>query len=104
MPALGCRDSLDVGKERIEYGLLFRWFVGLGIDEVVWDATTFTNHRDRLLDGDVAAKFLSAVLSQSRVNLSWTIRLVPQQGLTRHTIGVAELLHRGLVGSVGRRW
>ena len=65
--------------ERIEYDLLFRWFVGLGIDEVVWDATTFTKNRDRLLDGDVAAKFLSAVLSQSRVNLSWTIRLVPQQ-------------------------
>jgi len=53
--------------ERIEYDLLFRWFVGLGIDEAVWDATTFTKNRDRLLDGDVAAKFLSAVLSQSRV-------------------------------------
>jgi transposase len=46
---VGCRDSLDVGKERMEYGLLFRWFVGLGIDEVVWDATTFTNHCGRLL-------------------------------------------------------
>jgi IS5 family transposase len=53
--------------ERIEYDLLFRWFVGLGIDEAVWDATTFTKNRDRLLDGDVATKFLSAVLSQSRV-------------------------------------
>jgi transposase len=53
--------------ERIEYDLLFRWFVGLGIDEVVWDATTFTKNRDRLLDGDVATKFLSAVLSRSRV-------------------------------------
>jgi len=53
--------------ERIEYDLLFRWFVGLGIDEAVWDATTFTKNRDRLLDGDVAAKFLSAVLWQSRV-------------------------------------
>jgi len=53
--------------ERIEYDLLFRWFVGLGIDDVVWDATTFTKNRDRLLDGDVAAKFLSAVLSQGRV-------------------------------------
>src|SRR3979411_3285169 len=53
--------------ERIEYDLLFRWFVGRGMDEVVCDATTFTKNRDRLLDGDVAAKFLSAVLSQSRV-------------------------------------
>src|ERR1700691_1906628 len=53
--------------ERIEFDLLFRWFVGLGMDDPVWDATTFTKNRDRLLDGDVATKFLSAVLSQSRV-------------------------------------
>ncbi|MGH7225071.1 MAG: IS5 family transposase, partial [Gemmataceae bacterium] len=53
--------------ERIEYDLLFRWFVGLGVDDEVWDATTFTKNRDRLLDGDVAAKLLMAVLSQSRV-------------------------------------
>ena len=43
--------------ERIDYDLLFRWFVGLGIEDPVWDATTFTKNRDRLLDGDVAAHF-----------------------------------------------
>lgn len=53
--------------ERLEYGLLFRWFVGLGIDEPVWDHSTFSNNRDRLFYGDVAARFLSAILAQRRV-------------------------------------
>jgi transposase len=53
--------------ERIDYDLLFRWFVGLGIEDPVWDATTFTKNRDRLLEGDMAARFLAAVLSQDKV-------------------------------------
>src|SRR5258708_3966841 len=53
--------------ERINTDLLFRWFVGLGIEDPVWDATTFTKNRDRLLDGEVAAKFLTAVLSHDQV-------------------------------------
>jgi hypothetical protein len=53
--------------ERIDYDLLFCWFVGLGIEDAVWDATTFTKNRDRLLDGEVARKFLTAVLSQDKV-------------------------------------
>lgn len=53
--------------ERIEYDMLFRWFVGLGIDDPVWDATTFTKNRDRLLEGEVARKFLNAVLAQPKV-------------------------------------
>jgi IS5 family transposase len=53
--------------ERIDYDLLFRWFVGLGIEDPVWDATTFTKNRDRLLEGDMAAQFLAAVLSQDKV-------------------------------------
>jgi transposase len=53
--------------ERIEFDLLFRWFVGLGIDDPVWDATTFTKNRDRLLAGDIANRFLAAVLAQPRV-------------------------------------
>lgn len=48
--------------EQIDYKLLFRWFVGLGIDDPVWDHSTFSKNRDRLLDADVAAKFLEAVL------------------------------------------
>ena len=53
--------------ERIEFDLLFRWFVGLGVDDPVWDATTFTKNRDRLLAGDIASRFLAAVLAQPRV-------------------------------------
>ena len=53
--------------ERIDHDLLFRWFVGLGIEDPVWDATTFTKNRDRLLEGDVAAQFLAAVLAQDKV-------------------------------------
>jgi transposase len=53
--------------ERIEFDLLFRWFVGLGVDDPVWDATTFTKNRDRLLAGEVAVKFLAAVVAHGRV-------------------------------------
>lgn len=53
--------------ERIEFDLLFRWFVGIGIDDPVWDHSSFSKNRDRLLEGEVAAKFLAAVLSQPRV-------------------------------------
>ena len=48
--------------EQLDYNLLFRWFVGLGIDDQVWSPTTFTKNRDRLLDGDIAAAFFEAVL------------------------------------------
>ena len=53
--------------ERLEYDLLFRWFVGIGVDDAAWDHSSFSKNRDRLLYGDIAAKFLSAVLSQPRV-------------------------------------
>jgi transposase len=53
--------------ERIDFDLLFRWFVGLGVDDQVWDATTFTKNRDRLLGSEVAARFLATVLAQPRV-------------------------------------
>ncbi len=53
--------------ERIEFDLLFRWFVGLGIDDAVWDHSTFSKNRDRLLEGAVAARFLSAIMAQARV-------------------------------------
>ena len=53
--------------ERMEFDLLFRWFVGLGIDDAAWDHSSFTKNRDRLLDGEIAAKFLRAVLAQPQV-------------------------------------
>lgn len=53
--------------ERLEFDLLFRWFVGIGVDDAAWDHSTFSKNRDRLLEGDIAAKLLAAVLSQPRV-------------------------------------
>lgn len=53
--------------ERLEYDLLFRWFVGLGVDEAVWDHSSFSKNRDRLLEGEIAAGFLAAVLAQPKV-------------------------------------
>ena len=52
--------------EEIDYSMLFRWFVGLNLDEEVWDATTFTKNRDRLLEADVAKEFLQRVVEQAR--------------------------------------
>jgi transposase len=53
--------------ERLEFDLLFRWFVGLSADAPAWDHSTFSKNRDRLLDGEVAAKFLAAVLTRPTV-------------------------------------
>jgi transposase len=49
--------------EELDYNILYRWFVGLSLDEAVWDATTFTKNRDRLLDGDIADAFFAEVLA-----------------------------------------
>ena len=52
--------------EQLEYNLLFRWFVGLNMDEPVWVATVFSKNRDRLLEGDMAERFFDGVLKQAR--------------------------------------
>jgi transposase len=52
--------------EQLEYNLLFRWFVGLNVDDPVWDPTTFTKNRDRLLAGDIAQEFFAAVNAHAR--------------------------------------
>src|SRR5207245_886009 len=52
--------------EQPHYNLLFRWFVGLEMDDPVWDATVFTKNRERLLAGDVARVFFDRVLAQAR--------------------------------------
>ena len=52
--------------EELNYNLLFRWFVGLNMDDPVWHPTTFTKNRDRLLAGDVAAAFFDAVQAHAR--------------------------------------
>ena len=53
--------------DQLEFNLLFRWFVGLGIDDPVWDATVFCKNRDRLLEADVSAKLLGGVVEHKKV-------------------------------------
>ena len=53
--------------EQLDYNLLFRWFVGLGMDAPIWDVTVFTKNRERLVEGEIASKFMAAVLSRPRV-------------------------------------
>jgi transposase len=53
--------------ERLDFDLLFRWFVGLGIDDAVWDASTFAKNRDRLLEVDAAAELLAGVVNHPEV-------------------------------------
>jgi transposase len=52
--------------EQLDYNLLFRWFIGLGMDEPIWDHSTFSKNRDRLLEGDVADAFFDAVLAEAQ--------------------------------------
>jgi transposase len=52
--------------EQLDYNLLFRWFVGLSMDDPVWDATVFTKNRERLLEGDIARSFFERVLAQAK--------------------------------------
>jgi transposase len=53
--------------EQLTYNIMFRWFVGLSMDASVWDFTVFTNNRDRLLEGDIARRFLAAILVDPQV-------------------------------------
>ena len=56
--------------EQIEFNLLFRWFVGLGMDDPVWDASTFCHNRDRLLEADISALVLNGVIEHRKVRES----------------------------------
>ena len=68
LQALYGKRSERLLMEELDYSLLFRWFVGLAIDDEVWDATVFSKNRDRLIEGEVAARFFAAVRSQ----LEWS--------------------------------
>ena len=66
--------------ERLEFDLLFRWFVGLGIDDPVWDASSFSKNRDRLMDADAAAEFLSGVVHHPQVRRQMSREHFPVDG------------------------
>src|SRR5437763_1841141 len=59
--------AVAAGGPACNYNLLYRWFVGLGVDDAVWDHSVFSKNRDRLLEADVAGKFLAAVLANPQV-------------------------------------
>jgi transposase len=75
--------------EELDYNILFCWFVGLNLDDAVWDSTVFTKNRDRLLEAEVAKDFLAQVVEQAR-GQGW---------------GHGRALHGGrkFAGSVGQR-
>ena len=81
--------------EQLEYNLLFRWFVGLGMDDAVWSPTTLTKNRDRLLDGDIAAAFFEAVLihadtgGSSRTSISPSMARCWRRGRVRRVFARA---------------
>ena len=81
--------------ERLEYDLLFRWFVGLGIEDPVWDASTFSKNRDRLLAGEVAARFLVPALGRPLLRGRHA-----DPGLVEHE----ELPPEGRHGRAAGRW
>ena len=87
--------------ERLEFDLLFRWFVGIGVDDAAWDHSVFSKNRERLLEGDIAAKLLSAVLAHPRVR-----RLLSTFFGRRHvdrSLGVDEELQaEGWLGRTAR--
>jgi transposase len=73
--------------EQLDYNLLFRWFVGLEVDDAVWDASSFAKNRDRLVDPEAGRSLLAAVIAQARANRSGIRRTLqrrlchaPQEG------------------------
>ncbi len=83
--------------EQLDYNLLFRWFVGLGMDDAVWNHAVFSKNRDRLLTSDVAQQFFAAVVQQAKGFMSDEHFTV--DGTLISSLGVAqELSHKGRLG------
>src|SRR6202044_2847283 len=81
--------------EQMHYNLLFRWFVGLSMDDAVWDVTVFTKNRDRLLEGEVAQQFFQSVRIEewNRMNQSFTaIAGAYTENIAETSGGLAEML------------
>ena len=72
--------------ERLEFDLLFRWFVGLGVDEPVWNYSTSPKNHDRLLEGAVAARILAVPLAQPKVKRVFPIEHFSVDGTLIHAL------------------
>src|SRR5262245_47626088 len=93
--------------ERLEFDLLFRWFVGIGVDDAAWDHSVFSKNRERLMEGDIAAKLLSAVLTHPASEAASEHRPFLGRRHVDRSLGVDEELHaEGWLGRTarGRRW
>ena len=78
--------------ERLDFDLLFRWFVGLGIDDAVWNHSTFSKNRDRLLEGDIAAEFLATLLDRPDVRRLLSSEHFSVDGTPDPSLGLHEEL------------
>ena len=76
--------------EQLEYNLLFRWFVGLNLDEPVWDATVFSKNRERLLEGGIAEGFFQAVVEQARAQGLLNGRALHRRRYSDRSVGGAQ--------------
>lgn len=87
--------------EQMQYNLLFRWFVGLGIDDPVWVPTVFTKNRDRLLTTEMSRKVMAAILAQRLDHLEH--HRIPQGGIRDLEIPFGHDALGGLARDGGRR-
>jgi transposase len=78
--------------ERLEFDLLFRWFVGIGVDDPAWDHSTFSKNRDRLLEGDIAAKFLGVGCGSAAGQAAAVERPLLRRRHADRSVGVDEEL------------
>lgn len=87
--------------EQLAYNLLFRWFVGLSIDEAVWVPTVFTKNRDRLLNADIARKLMAAILAHETVAPLLSDEHFSVDGTLVEALGLVQELQ---AEGHGRRW
>ena len=88
--------------EQLDYNLLYRWFVGLGVDEPVWVPTVFTKNRDRLLDAEVARKFLAELLNHEKVRKLLSDEHFSVDGTQIQAWAYEELSGEGRIGQSSR--
>jgi transposase len=89
--------------QQITYNMLFRWFIGLAMDAPVWDVTVFTKNRDRLLEGDIARRFLAALLADSQVTPLLSSEHFVDRGLGQHEELSPEGWQRRATGARAQR-
>jgi len=78
--------------EQLDYNLMFRWFVGLGIDDHVWDHSVYSKNRDRLLEADIARKFLKGIIEHPEVAPLLSERTLRGRWYARQCLGLAQEL------------